>query len=93
MPRKYSHTLCWDCERACGGCSWSQSLKPVHGWTATKLQMKTRTEWNGQPGRDVASYIVHDCPQFKRDAVGYGMKWTEKENTIIRRNMKKSTRC
>ena len=27
-------TLCWKCERACGGCSWSADLIPVDGWDA-----------------------------------------------------------
>ena len=61
-------TLCWDCRKACGGCSWSNydERRPVPGWTAveTKIRMKT----------DVfePSCIVIACPEFERDGIGGG---------------------
>lgn len=62
------HTLCWDCRKACGGCSWSEEHLPVPGWTAleTKIRMKA----------DVfePSFIVIACPEFDRDGIDGGAK-------------------
>ena len=55
-------TLCWDCENACGGCSWSRpgmAAEPVKGWTATRNDIKN--------GSKAESYIVHACPEFVPD--------------------------
>ena len=62
------HTLCWDCAKACGGCSWSNHLEhlPVPGWQAedTKVRMNNDTY---EP-----SFIVLACPEFDRDGVNGG---------------------
>lgn len=81
-----ARSICWDCEHACCGCSWSRRFKPVNGWTAipTKLKMKG--------DRTTDTFIVLSCPQFKRDAVDYGMKWTNKKNTIVRRSVPKRSK-
>lgn len=57
-----SMTLCWDCARATGGCSWSDSLQPVEGWNAVETKKNTLFQ----------SYIVRDCPLFIRDAIRGG---------------------
>jgi len=56
-------TLCWDCENACGGCSWSDHWKhtPVEGWTAKRTRLRMDKDDYGD------SYIVIECPEFKRD--------------------------
>ena len=61
-------TLCWDCAKAIGGCSWSKRLRPVAGWKIIPTR-KTSSD-----GRNYASCIVLDCPEFKRDAVNNGLK-------------------
>lgn len=33
-------TLCWTCQNACGGCSWSKSFTPVEGWDAKPTKHK-----------------------------------------------------
>lgn len=70
------HTLCWDCahatdmdERAENYCEWAVYLKPVPGWTAHKTVKKEGTD------DEMHSYIVMECPKFKRDAFGGGLKW------------------
>ena len=60
-------TLCWDCANATGKCSWSSDLKPVKGWTAVPTKKYVY-------GGYMESYLVSECPQFKRDAIGAGMK-------------------
>ena len=55
--RQQAETICWDCARAYGGCSWSATLEPVPGWT-------TRKQGNGE---DVVT-----CPQFVADAKNGG---------------------
>ena len=51
---KTSGTLCWTCENAFGGCSWSEHgvRQPVDGWTATPTK-------NG--------FFVIDCPQYRQE--------------------------
>ena len=56
-----SFTLCWDCSFATGGCSWSDELKPINGWTAKRVTKQTQD-----------SYMVYACPLFSRDALNYG---------------------
>lgn len=41
--------LCWHCEKATGGCSWSKSFTPVEGWTA-------------KPSGN--SYRIKACPEY-----------------------------
>ena len=65
---KIKYSICWDCSNATGGCLWSKRLKPVPGWKIIPTR-KTSSD-----GRDYASCIVLECPEFKRDAVGGGMK-------------------
>jgi hypothetical protein len=68
-----ARSICWDCERACTGCSWSQEFIPVKGWKAIPTKMKQRDN------QYVGTYIVCECPQFKRDAYDYGLKWAYKK--------------
>lgn len=52
--------LCWTCQRACGDCSWSQSLIPVEGWTATPSSIKTT-------GKEEPTYHIELCPLYIPD--------------------------
>lgn len=54
--------LCWDCKKACAGCMWSLAGEPIPGWTATPTR----------DGNGVESYCVTACPEFVRDAYGFG---------------------
>lgn len=65
-------TLCWKCEKACGGCSWSADFDPVKGWTAKRTIIKGDTNENCH--RDIESYIVFKCPLFKDDSEKYKPK-------------------
>ena len=67
MPYLVQNTCCWDCANATNPnnvCSWAWSLKPVEGWTA-----KPTTREGGYK-----SYLVIECPLFKRDAYAGGTK-------------------
>ena len=55
-PKQEDYTLCWECARAYGLCSWSKDFIPVAGWDATPTQNK-RT----------SSYNVHSCPLFIKE--------------------------
>ena len=61
---RHPQTLCWDCARATGGCSWSEypTQTPVEGWEAIRRDIQNRGS------EDVESYIVKECPLFIRDA-------------------------
>lgn len=50
-------TICWECEKTCGGCSWSERFEPVEGWEAVKTVDSTGDE----------SYLVRKCPEFVRE--------------------------
>lgn len=71
------HTLCWDCARACGGCSWSNHWehRPVAGWTA----VETRVRMNNNEYEP--SYIVIACPEFDRDGINGGVNRPWKETS------------
>lgn len=53
---------CWDCAKACGGCTWSEKLEPVPGWVAKKRVRYHKA--NGQMLEDV-SYAIKYCPEFE----------------------------
>lgn len=62
-------TLCWDCAKACGGCSWSDHFEhsPVPGWEAEETHLRLDNNGNG------TSYIVLSCPEFERDGANHGV--------------------
>lgn len=59
--RNEKSTICWKCQKACGNCSWSREFKPVEGWEATQTKVYSNVDSR------VDSYIVHKCPEFKKD--------------------------
>lgn len=64
-------TLCWSCKNACGGCSWSKSLKPVEGWVAEETRIVRHYRYkkvgtNGKAFRD-KSYRVEACPLYQKE--------------------------
>lgn len=59
-PRKTKDSLCWDCQKACCGCSWSRSFEPVKGWKAKE----TKKLYNGE---ESSGYKVIECPEFVPD--------------------------
>ena len=69
--------ICFDCQKACGGCSWSAidpktekpAFKPVPGWTAEKVSLIVGS-WNNHK-TIVETYYVKDCPEFVPDKQRY----------------------
>ena len=58
--RVHKETLCWDCQNAVVGCSWSSCFEPVPGWTAVPQNIR-------ELGRITPSYHVEACPEFVPD--------------------------
>lgn len=56
--------LCWECDRATGGCSWSRRFIPVKGWTAKPTIIRDDSETYGTV---IKSYHITKCPLFKAD--------------------------
>ena len=55
-------TLCWQCQKACGRCSWSNgTFTPVQGWEAKPTTIKNRVKG------DISSFLVKSCPEFVLD--------------------------
>lgn len=68
LAKRYRDQLCWDCASACGGCEWSDHLKPVPGWDATPTSRVLKVGGKGKGGTRVASsFVIHYCPKFRRD--------------------------
>ena len=66
MPKK--GTLCWSCDNAFGGCSWSRESKPVPGWMAERRDIKAQRTVNGEwEPYDTESYFVRECPVYVSD--------------------------
>lgn len=54
-------SICRNCDKACGKCSWSAIFMPVKGWDAepTKINISGR--------RAIDSFLVKSCPLFRAD--------------------------
>lgn len=59
VPKKT--TLCWDCAKNCGDCSWSHDFTPVEGWEA----IPTKLQAYGHAEGEIDSYKVIKCPEFE----------------------------
>ena len=69
-----NQTLCWDCAKSCGGCSWSARFEPVPGWVTEKTTNGIR---------------VVDCPEFSRDAYEGGtIRRKDYERILLRRQIR-----
>lgn len=55
MAKPGEHQLCEKCGKACGGCNWSDELKPVEGWDAEETDLA-----------GFNTYIIRRCPEFVR---------------------------
>lgn len=66
-PRAPSKTICWTCQNACGGCSWSKSFLPVEGWEAEPHTLYA----NDSGHAPVQSYEVLCCPEYLPDRRGH----------------------
>ena len=71
MAAKMQQTLCWDCARATGGCSWSNYLKPVKDWNAIEVKPTSNKPYS--------TYIVQTCPLFERDGYDAGTRREPRE--------------
>ena len=57
LKQMNNEQLCWRCQKACGGCSWSRNFEPVEGWEATPTVVKDSVG-------DIDSYKITGCPEF-----------------------------
>lgn len=65
--------ICFDCKKACGGCSWSEfdpdarqpRFEPVPGWEAKPVMLQVGNHAGGKVL--VETYQITDCPEFERD--------------------------
>lgn len=63
-PKRTFHkknTLCWDCAKNGGLCSWSENFTPVEGWEA----VPTKIQAYGHADGVIDSYKVISCPEFE----------------------------
>ena len=61
-----SDCICWDCQRACGGCSWSRygEFQLVPG---SEVRRTVRNEQSGRYRYQVPGVTVISCPEFLAD--------------------------
>ena len=65
--------ICFDCKKACGGCSWSAvdpvtgkvKYEPVPGWTARKVRYCVG--YSGRKRVYTDTYHITACPLFDGD--------------------------
>ena len=71
--RIFGANICFDCERACGGCSWTEvdpetgklRWEPVPGWTAEKTYLTLQSTSHGKHKKAITeTYHIIDCPLF-----------------------------
>ena len=68
-----STNICFDCQNACGGCSWTEfdpgtkrpRFEPVPGWTAEPVLLNVGGMRGG--ARLIETYHITNCPQFVKD--------------------------
>lgn len=85
MMGKGKSSICIDCVKSCGLCTWSSKLKPVKGWTAKPIKRVTKDKiYDG--------YLVTECPLFEKVERKYRENlWTSEENKILKDMMRKRT--
>ena len=86
--------ICFDCKKACGGCSWSEidpntekpRFEPVEGWTAKKTSLLF-SNGHGDLRREI-TYHITACPLFERDeprvSSGSGISLEQMEVMLMR---------
>lgn len=62
--REKSSQLCWLCDKACGGCSWSKDFTPVPGWKAKPTKLVRYVEATRKKVY-TDSYAIQECPEFE----------------------------
>lgn len=75
-PINSKANICFDCDRACGGCSWTEidpetekpRFEPVPGWTAKKV--KLRLGACNKLVNIAETYHITACPLFTPDPLG-----------------------
>lgn len=61
-PAVKNETLCWDCQNAKCGCSWSRTFTPVKGWVAEPTVITYKT---GDILHKTDSFKVIECPEYR----------------------------
>ncbi len=78
-PRKIQ--LCWECQNALGGWSWSKNFTPVPGWKAKKVYLRHATRgWLDR----VETYKVIECPEFRKDKKKRKAEWLEENEMELK---------
>lgn len=70
VPYGSRANICFDCDKACGGCSWTEidpiterpRFEPVPGWTAEKTMLNVGSSGNRR--RFLKTYHITACPEF-----------------------------
>lgn len=70
---KAEPNICFDCKKACGGCSWSAvdpitgkvKFEPAPGWTAEKVMLNSG--WSNGKACFIETYHITACPLFEHD--------------------------
>ena len=52
-------TLCWECTKNAGKCSWSRNFTPVKDWNAIPTKIKSEN------GVLIESFDIYECPEFE----------------------------
>lgn len=61
---QFNQNICWDCQKATGGCSWSRNFTPVEGWEAELIPYQP---WKNKHINFSDTYHITKCPEFVED--------------------------
>lgn len=89
MQGKGKPSICIDCEKSCGLCSWSSRLIPVVGWTAKPVKKLVSIDTL------VDSFQVDECPLFTpadREEEINQRPWTPQEKAQLKSMMRQRCR-
>lgn len=64
LKRIVGVNICFDCKKACGGCSWSKDFEPVPGWIAEECYIPIVED---NLTCHIETYHITACPQFEPD--------------------------
>ena len=78
MAKKRKKSICIDCVRSGGSCSWSSRCEPVEGWEA---------DYIGGGGGRLPSYCVNSCPLFEKEKPRSQTTWPKYKSDEFYRHL------
>ena len=77
-------SICGECQRKIGTCSWNKEFKPVPGWKATPTKILVQTAWGKRTNQSyMDSFNVIECPLYIPPEKGRGRPTEYRKSAAI----------